>query len=227
MMFRKFIFIFVISFSPTIMAAEAIKNEIFLKCHAPEEPIILIGDTTSEEELIAKQGIIKTYMLQGNKYLSCIAQIEKDLGENATDEEKYLIVSLHNKVVDQMKSVAGLFNSAVRSNKEKQKNVENVSNDKSAIKNGQAKESSKKVKEDFSSIDKNSDLGNLSRKRREIRIDKARMKKEMNDISENKSMGTSKKSIEERLITLNQLYEKKSITKDEYIAERKRILDEI
>jgi len=227
MMFRKFIFIFVISFSPTIMAAEAIKNEIFLKCHAPEEPIILIGDTTSEEELIAKQGIIKTYMLQGNKYLSCIAQIEKDLGENATDEEKYLIVSLHNKVVDQMKSVAGLFNSAVRSNKEKQKNVESVSNDKSAIKNGQAKESSKKVKEDFSSIDKNSDLVNLSRKRREIRIDKARMKKEMNDISENKSMGTSKKSIEERLITLNQLYEKKSITKDEYIAERKRILDEI
>jgi hypothetical protein len=227
MIFRKFIFIFVISFSPTILAAEAIKNEIFLKCHAPEEPIILIGETISEEELIAIQGIVKKYMAQGEQYLSCIAQVEKDLGEDATDENKYLIVSLHNKLVNQMESVASLFNSAVRTYKEKQKDREIVNIDKAAIENRQKKESSKKVKEDFSSIDKNSDLANLSRKRREMRIDKARMKKEMNDISENKLMGTSKKSLEERLIMLNQLYEKKSITKDEYIAERKRILDEI
>ncbi len=227
MIFRKFIFIFVISFSPTILAEEAINNEKINKCHMPEEPFILIGETISEEELIAIQGIVKTYMLQGNKYLSCIAQVEKDLGEDTTDENKYLIVSLHNKSVNQMESIASLFNLAVHTYKEKQKDREIVNIDKPAIENRQAKESSKKVKEDFSSIDKNSDLANLSKKRREMRIDKARMKKEMNDISAKKSMGTSKKSIEERLITLNQMYEKKSITKDEYIAERKRILDEI
>lgn len=227
MIFRKFIFIFVISYSPTILAEVASNYEKIRRCRVPEEPIILISNTISEEELTAVQGIVKTYLARGELYLSCIAQVEKDLGEDATDENKYLIVSLHNKVVDQMKSVASLFNSAVRTYKEKQHNSETVNTDKSAIKNGQAKENSKKVNEDFSSIDKNSDLANLSKKRREMRIDKARMKKEMNDISENKSMGTSKNSLEERLIMLNQLYDKKSITKDEYIAERKRILDEI
>ena len=227
MISRKFIFIFVISFSPTILAEVASNYEKIHRCRVPEEPFILINNTISEEELTALQGIVKTYMAQGEQYLSCIAQVEQDLGDDATDENKHLIVTLHNKVVDQMKSVAVLFNSAVRTYKEKQHNSETVNTDKSAIQNGQAKESSKKVKEDFSSTDKNSDLANLSKKRREMRIDKARMKKELNDISEKKSMGTSKKSLEERLITLNQLYEKKSITKDEYIAERKRILDEI
>ena len=119
MILRKYTFILVILFSPAILAEETTNNEKFHRCHVPEEPIIPIGDTISEEELIAIQRIVKKYMAQGEQYLSCIAQVEKNLGEDTTDENKYLIVSLHNKLVDQMKYVAGLFNSAVRANKEK------------------------------------------------------------------------------------------------------------
>jgi len=57
------------------------------------------------------------------------------LGEDATDENKYLIVSLHNKLVDQMESVASLFNSAVRVYKEKRQDREIINIDKTAIAN--------------------------------------------------------------------------------------------
>jgi len=44
--------------------------------------------------------------------------------------------------------------------------------------------------------------------RREMRADMARMRKEMKDISGKESGDTSSKSVEERLATLDQLYEK-------------------
>ena len=58
----------------------------------PDEPNISIGGTISEEELNAVQGIVKKYMAYAEQYLSCIAQVEKNLGEDATDENKYLII---------------------------------------------------------------------------------------------------------------------------------------
>jgi len=209
MIFKKYIFIFVILFSPAILAEEAINNEIIRRCHVPEEPIILISETISEEELIAIQRIVKKYMAQGELYLSCIAQVEKDLGEDATDENKYLIVSLHNKLVDQMESVASLFNSAVRAYKEKRQDREIVNIDKVA--------SPPKF---FSTIETVKYLFSST-------AIANRQKKEMKDISGKESGDTSSKSIEERLATLDQLYKKELITKEEYISTRNIILDEI
>ncbi len=227
MILKNYTFILVILFSPAILAEEAINNEKIHRCHMPEEPIIPIGSTISEEELIAIQEIVKKYMVQGEQYLSCIAQVEKDLGEDATDENKYLIVSLHNKLVDQMEYVAGLFNSAVREYKEKRQNREIVDIDKAAIADHQKKERSKKGKDDIYSAEKKTEQVNLSKKNREMRADLARKRKGMNDISGKKSRDISSKSIEERLIKLDQLYEKELITKEEYISGRNTILDEI
>jgi len=247
MIFKKNIFIFVILFSPAILAEEAINNEKIHRCHVPEEPNILIGNTISEEELIAIQGIVKKYLAQGEQYLSCIAQVEKNLGEDATDENKYLIASLHNKLVDQMESVASLFNSAVRAYKEKRQDREIVNIDKvasspkslltretiknlfssTAIANRQKKERSKKRIDDIYSADLRTEPAKFSMDRREMRADLARMRKEMKDISGKESGDTSSKSIEERLATLDQLYEKELITKEEYIYTRNIILDEI
>ena len=227
MIFKKYIFIFVILFSPAILAEEAINNEKIRKCHVPEEPIILISEIISEEELIAIQGIVKKYMVQGELYLSCIAQVEKDLGEDATDENKYLIISQHNKIVDQMESIASLFNSAVRAYKEKPQDREIVNIDKAAIADSQKKENSKKGKEDIYSEDLRTEQVSISKERREIRAAKARMRKEMKDKPVNKTGDTSSKSIEERLTRLNQLYEKELITKEEYISTRDIILDDI
>ena len=52
-----------------------------------------------------------------------------------------------------------------------------------------------------------------------MRADMARKRKESGD--------SSYKSVEERLINLDQLYEKELITKEEYISGRNKILDEI
>lgn len=50
--------------------------------------------------------------------ISCLfflstARIEKNLGEDVTDEYKHIIVTLHNKLIEQMESVAAMFNSTV------------------------------------------------------------------------------------------------------------------
>lgn len=227
MILKKYTFILVILFSPAILAEEAINNEKIHRCHVPEEPIIPIGSTISEEELIAIQEIVKKYMAQGEQYLSCIAQVEKNLGEDATDENKYLIVSLHNKLVDKMEYVAGLFNSAVREYKEKRQDREIVDIDKTALADRQKKERSKKGKDDIYSAELRTEQVNLSKKHREMRADMARKRKEMNGISGKESGDTSSKSIEERLIKLDQLYEKELITKEKYISGRNKILDEI
>ena len=227
MILKKYTFILVILFSPAILAEEAINNEEIHRCHVPEEPIIPIGSTISEEELIAIQEIVKKYMAQGEQYLSCIAQVEKNLGEDATDENKYLIVSLHNKLVDKMEYVAGLFNSTVREYKEKRQDREIVDIDKTALADRQKKERSKKGKDDIYSAELRTEQVNLSKIHREMRVDMARKRKDMNGISGKESGDTSSKSVEERLIKLDQLYEKELITNEDYISGRNKILDEI
>ena len=64
----------------------------------------------------------------------------------------------------------------------------------------------------------------LAKQRREMRIEMARMRKEVKDISANQSAANS---IEGRMATLNQLLDKKLISQDEYDNKRKEILSDI
>jgi hypothetical protein len=64
----------------------------------------------------------------------------------------------------------------------------------------------------------------LAAERRELRLEMARMRKEMRELS---GEGEDGRSIEERMETLNALYEKKLITPEEYEAKRKEILGDI
>jgi len=65
----------------------------------------------------------------------------------------------------------------------------------------------------------------LSRERREMRAEMARMRKEMKNI--NSGTGSSSKTTEERITTLDQLLTKELITQEEYDARRKEILNDI
>jgi len=65
----------------------------------------------------------------------------------------------------------------------------------------------------------------LARDRREMRAEMARMRKEMKQI--NSGAGTSSKSPEERITTLNRLLTKDLITQEEYDTRRKEILNDI
>jgi hypothetical protein len=65
----------------------------------------------------------------------------------------------------------------------------------------------------------------LSRERREMRAEMARMRKEMKEI--NSALGSSTKTLEERIIILDQLLTKELITQEEYDIRRKEILNDI
>jgi len=65
----------------------------------------------------------------------------------------------------------------------------------------------------------------LARERREMRAEMARMRKEMKNI--NSGAGSSSKTPEERIATLNQLLTKELITQEEYDTRRKEILNDI
>jgi len=65
----------------------------------------------------------------------------------------------------------------------------------------------------------------LSRERRQMRAEMARMRKEMKDI--NPGAGSSSKTLEERITTLDQLLSKELITQEEYDIRRKEILNDI
>ena len=64
----------------------------------------------------------------------------------------------------------------------------------------------------------------LAKQRREMRAEMARMRKEVQNISKESS---STKSIEERMITLDELLAKKLITQEEYDKKRQEILGDI
>lgn len=64
----------------------------------------------------------------------------------------------------------------------------------------------------------------IARERREMKLELARMRKEMRSSGSNDSNG---RSIEARLATLHELYEKKLITKEEFDMKRKELLSEI
>lgn len=66
----------------------------------------------------------------------------------------------------------------------------------------------------------------LAKERREMRAEMARMRKEMEEMSSGNT-GTSTKTVEERIATLDELLEKDLITKDEYDKKRKEILSDI
>lgn len=65
----------------------------------------------------------------------------------------------------------------------------------------------------------------LARERREMRAEMARMRKEMKEI--NSGSGSSAKTPEERIATLDQLLTKELITQEEYDIRRAEILNDI
>lgn len=69
------------------------------------------------------------------------------------------------------------------------------------------------------------EVAKLAKQRRKMRAEMARMRKQIRNISP--AGGASAKSIEERMATLDQLYTKQLITRKEYDAKRKEILNDI
>ena len=98
---------------------DSASGDVSEKCKYPKQPPIPNGRKATEAELIEAQGAMKAYLAEGDAYIACIAEVEKSWGDDATDEQKSIIVLFNNKVVDDMQAVADLFNAAVRAYKGK------------------------------------------------------------------------------------------------------------
>jgi len=113
-----FLVIALCSLAPmAVTAQESASGEVSGKCQYPKQPAVPNGRTATEAELIEAQKNMKAYLAEGNAYIECIMDVEKSWGEEATDEQRAIVVLFNNKVVDDMKAVADLFNAAVRAYK--------------------------------------------------------------------------------------------------------------
>jgi hypothetical protein len=121
MKFTSFLLAFALSTSYPLLAQaeDSTMGDVADKCQYPKQPEIPNGRTASEAELLAAQGNMKAYMAEGDEYIACINKEEESWGEEATEEQKAMVVLFNNKVVDDMQAVADLFNSAVRAYKGK------------------------------------------------------------------------------------------------------------
>lgn len=124
MKFTTLLLMFALSFSLPLTgfaAEESASGEVTGKCKYPKQPEIPNGRSATEAELVEAQGNMKAYMAEGDTYIACITEVEKNWGAEASDEQKAIIVLFNNKVVDDMQAVADLFNAAVRAYKSKKK----------------------------------------------------------------------------------------------------------
>lgn len=102
-----------------VAAEDSASGDVSEKCKYPRQPEIPNGRTSTEAELVAAQKKMKAYLAEGDDYIACIAKVEEGWGDEATEEQKAIIVLFNNKVVDDMQAVADLFNAVVRAYKGK------------------------------------------------------------------------------------------------------------
>lgn len=64
------------------------------------------------DEMLVGQAEVRSFMTVGNEYLSCLSEIID--GDEALQEDRARLASIHNRVVDSMESVAASFNDQVK-----------------------------------------------------------------------------------------------------------------
>jgi len=83
-------------------------------CENPAAVSIPNGASSTMEQMLAAQGLVKTYQAAMTQFLACIdAELEAQ-GEKAPEEFKSLMVSRHNAAVAEMEGVAAAFNDQIK-----------------------------------------------------------------------------------------------------------------
>ncbi|MEM6639064.1 MAG: hypothetical protein AAF610_04100 [Pseudomonadota bacterium] len=87
-------------------------------CNYPSAPEELpSGETESEEQMLAAQKTVKSYVQSMEAYLACLDQQLEALGDEASAEQRLMHQKRYNSAVDVMDSTASEFNQAVRTYK--------------------------------------------------------------------------------------------------------------
>ncbi len=97
--------------------AVIVGSPVFAACDIPGAVEIPDGATATNEDMLTGQTRVKAYMAQMEEYLECLDYEEASIPEKQTPEAKQLHTQLHNSAVDQMESVAAMFNEQIRAYK--------------------------------------------------------------------------------------------------------------
>lgn len=90
----------------------------FAACPLPNEVSVPDGSQASEEEMLAGQVAVKSWMAEMEDYLKCLEVEYEPAGDTQTKEELAALKaqhdSEHNSAIDNMERVANNFNAQIR-----------------------------------------------------------------------------------------------------------------
>lgn len=86
-------------------------------CETPAMIPMPDGKSATMEQLLAAQGLVKTYMAAMTDFLACVDNEAAAKGEDAPDQFKAMMVTRHNTAVTEMEAVAAAFNDQVKAYK--------------------------------------------------------------------------------------------------------------
>jgi hypothetical protein len=86
-------------------------------CENPKMVTLPDGKTSTTDQMIAAQTVVKSYMAAMTEYLACIDDEASAKGEDAPSDYKALMVTRHNAAVAEMESVAAAFNDQLKAYK--------------------------------------------------------------------------------------------------------------
>lgn len=99
----------------TSTPTDSITGVVLQQCgKLPATPTLPNGNTATEQELVAAMKDVKAYQASVAEYRACLDRISAGLTAEDDSPDKTLLVSLHNRTVDDETQVGDLFNSAVR-----------------------------------------------------------------------------------------------------------------
>ncbi len=87
-------------------------SELAAHCVAPTDPPIPDARMATMDEMVQGQTAVRAYMAASNEHLECLSEIIDD--DETGKEERALLASVYNRVVDTMEAVAADFNDQVR-----------------------------------------------------------------------------------------------------------------
>lgn len=88
-------------------------------CDNPPVVAIPDGKTATEDQLLAAQTQVKSYLSAMEQYLACLNDELEAAGDDAPSEFKSLMVTRHNSAVSEMEAVAQAFNEQVKAFRER------------------------------------------------------------------------------------------------------------
>ncbi len=96
-------------------ASISVATEVDLSaCEFAEQPVIVDGTKASKEEMTESASQVRNYIGAMQDSLACLEQVEKDLGEKITAEQKVEVTDAYNTGVDKLNAVANNYNEQVR-----------------------------------------------------------------------------------------------------------------